>query len=265
MVMDADPTNQFTLEATAAAWDAGADAWDEFVESGADYYRTQVHGPGLLAACGEVYGVPVLDIGCGQGWFTRQLAGRGAHPVGIDISEKLLEIGRKREAADPLGIEYHCLPTERVAERWSQGDFDTVTACMSIPAMPEPYRAMQGAAQVLRAGGRFVFSIPNPVTATPYREWERKPTGEKGPLKIDRYFESGSQTVAWEMKRLKYSWGTPFWHLTLAEWTEMSADVGFVIQRIHEPRPTPEQVARLPDLDDCYRLPYFLIFECARL
>ena len=38
----------------------------------------------------------------------------------------------------------------------------------------------------------------------------------------------------------------------------MIAEAGFLVRRIHEPRPTQEQVKRIPDLDDCYRLPYFL-------
>ena len=34
------------------AWNSGADAYIQYVESGADYYRHLVHGPGLFAACG---------------------------------------------------------------------------------------------------------------------------------------------------------------------------------------------------------------------
>ena len=53
------------------AWDSGADAWEEFVESGADYYRTELHGPALLAVCGDVSEIRALDVGCGQGWFSQ--------------------------------------------------------------------------------------------------------------------------------------------------------------------------------------------------
>jgi 2-polyprenyl-3-methyl-5-hydroxy-6-metoxy-1,4-benzoquinol methylase len=90
-----------------AAWNEGARAWEEFVESGADYYRHEVHGPALLAVCEPVASLDVLDLGCGQGFFSRQLAKRGAQVVAIDIAEELLAFALKHEKQEPLGITYH--------------------------------------------------------------------------------------------------------------------------------------------------------------
>ena len=56
----------FTDEHAREAWDKGADAWEDFVETGKDYYRHSVHGPALLEICGPVGGLDVLDLGCGQ-------------------------------------------------------------------------------------------------------------------------------------------------------------------------------------------------------
>ena len=197
--------DEFTSESTAAAWDEGAEAWDEFVESDADFYRTEVHGPGLRLACGEVTNLRILDVGCGQGWFTRQLATCGALCVGVDISSRQIKNARLHEARMPLGIVYHCQPVESIGEHLSGGEFDMVTACMSVQDMPDPNAALQAVAGILRTGRRFVFSIPHPVTDSPYREWERDLNGEKGPLKIDRYFESAPRTLDWSMPSLKFS------------------------------------------------------------
>ena len=256
--------DEFTSESTAAAWDEGAEAWDEFVESDADFYRTEVHGPGLRHACGDVTDLRILDVGCGQGWFSRQLAIGGARCVGIDISPRQIENARLHEARMPLGIVFHCLPVESIGEHLGGGEFDMVTACMSIQNMPNPNAAMHAIAGILGIGKSFVFSIPHPVTDSPFREWERDLKGEKGPLKIDRYFESAPRTLDWNMPRLKYAWKTPYWGRTLTEWTSTISEAGFVIKRLHEPRPTSEQVQRLPVLEDCYRLPYFLVFDCER-
>ncbi len=109
-----------------------------------------------------------------------------------------------------------------------------------------------------------VFSIPYPCTNTPFRQWELHESGEKGALKINHYFESGPAVCHWKMKRLIYHWDTPYGRYTLSEWTTMIAEAGFLIRRLHEPRPTPEQVQRNPHLEDSYCLPTFLIFELVK-
>jgi hypothetical protein len=54
----------FRDEDAHAAWNEAAHAWEDFVESGKDYYRHEIHGPALLAVCEPLAGRRVLDLGC---------------------------------------------------------------------------------------------------------------------------------------------------------------------------------------------------------
>jgi hypothetical protein len=83
-------------------------------------------------------------------------------------------------------------------------------------------------------------------------------------LFLDRYFEAGPAVCDWNMARLKYPWRTPFRRRTLAEWGGLVRDAGFVIRGLYEPRPDARLVAERPELEDCYRMPFFLIFELGR-
>jgi 2-polyprenyl-3-methyl-5-hydroxy-6-metoxy-1,4-benzoquinol methylase/GNAT superfamily N-acetyltransferase len=254
----------FSVDDARESWNRGADAWDEFVESGKDYYRLEVHGPTLLEACGDVRGLEALDLGCGQGYFARGLARRGARVTALDVAEKQVENARRHDAAAPLGIEYLVLDAALIAGRFAAGSFDIVTGCMSLHDMPDPGAVLRAAFGVLRPGGRMVYSIPHPLTEPPCGEWERAPDGTKLALKVKDYFEPTALVCRWNMARLKYHWTTPCRHYTLGQVSAMVVQAGFVIRQLTEPRPTSDQVARRPELDDCFRLPYYLVVDLAK-
>ena len=242
----------------AAAWDVAAAAWDEFVETGLDYWRTEVHGPALLAACDELQDQRVLDLGCGQGWFSRQLAQRGAQVVGIDFSAAQLANARRHEAAHPLGIDCRQLDAALVDAQWPPGSFDLVTACMALHDSPDAARILTAVRRVQTPAGRCAFSIVHPVAAAPVHEWLRDDHGQKQGLWIDGYFDSGPYVAEWNMAWLTTHWATPQWHRTLSEWGTLVTEAGFVIARIDEPRPTREQAAGSPSMKPATRVPYFL-------
>jgi 2-polyprenyl-3-methyl-5-hydroxy-6-metoxy-1,4-benzoquinol methylase len=61
----------------------------------------------LLAAVGEPAGLAVLDVACGHGRITRELARRRAgRVVGLDVSAQLIQKATAAELSAPLGIRY---------------------------------------------------------------------------------------------------------------------------------------------------------------
>ncbi len=260
--MKGGPT--FTDRDSSAAWNQAADAWETFVESGMDYYRHAIHGPALLEICEPLKDRDVLDLGCGQGFFSRQMAKRGARVVGIDLAEKQIAHALRHEAEEPLGIQYHVVSASQVAEHFADRRFHLITACMALHDMAEPQAVFPGAYTLLIPGGRLAFSIPHPCTDTPFREWERQDSLDHGYLKINHYFDSGPTVLRWRMGRLAYHWDSPYWRHTIGEWSAMIASAGFLISGLHEPRATAEQVAQEPHLEDAARLPSFLIFDLVK-
>jgi SAM-dependent methyltransferase len=141
--------------------------FDAFVRAYEDdenfHYRRYVEAPSFFEALGDITSRSVLDLGCGAGLYTRRLARRGAaRVVGLDISPKMLDYARAREAEERQGIEY-VLDDARNAGRL--GTFDVVTGVYVLPYARtlEELRAMcQGASAALRPGGRFVTVLVNP-------------------------------------------------------------------------------------------------------
>jgi len=87
-------------------WDEAAKTWVKFVREGKDYYREYLNGPALKRMMGEVEGKMVLDIACGEGYFSRYFAKVGAKVTGIDISSSLVNQAMKEEKTHPLGIKF---------------------------------------------------------------------------------------------------------------------------------------------------------------
>jgi ubiquinone/menaquinone biosynthesis C-methylase UbiE len=112
---------------------------------------------------GDLAGKAVLDLACGEGHYTRMIRRLGAaRVVGVDISSRMIELARKQEAANPLGIDYHVGDGARLA---IAGSFDLVTAAylLNYSRTYEELQAMaNGIARNLKPGGRFVAINDNP-------------------------------------------------------------------------------------------------------
>jgi len=254
--------DRFDAESVRSSWDKAADAYTHGQTTGCDYYRYDFFGPAHLALCGEVRGISVLDIGCGNGYFARALARQGARVIGIDISSRMLEHARRQETAEPLGIEYRVLDAALLPASFSPRLFDMATSCLALQDIPNVDRVFRGVYSVLRPGGRFVASITHPCTDMPFSEWEHDDTGAKRWRCVDRYFERGPLAFTWT------GWGQEFTteanHATLEDWLGWILAAGFQLRALQEPRPTAEALRARPDLEDAARVPYYLFFDLLR-
>jgi SAM-dependent methyltransferase len=66
------------------------------------YHRFEL----TLAACGDVQGKRILDVGCGPGKYAVALAERGAEVLGIDFASNMLALAR--ELAEKRGVAARC-------------------------------------------------------------------------------------------------------------------------------------------------------------
>ena len=90
-------------------WNEAAESWLDFVRKGKDYCRDELNNPATFQLIGDVRGLFVLDLACGEGYNTRILARKGAKVVGVDFSETLIELAKQEEDEEKLGITYYVL------------------------------------------------------------------------------------------------------------------------------------------------------------
>lgn len=97
----------------------------------------------------------VADLGCGSGTFTALLTRRGYDCVGLDISAKLVAVGRRKYPA----IEFVEGDIERLP--FPDASFDGVLLSGVVHHFPDPSRCAAEVCRVLRPQGRFVAFDPN--------------------------------------------------------------------------------------------------------
>ncbi|MGH3153189.1 MAG: class I SAM-dependent methyltransferase [Streptosporangiaceae bacterium] len=135
----------------------------------ADFYATafdELDDPAsaaLLDLLGPPAGLQVLDIACGHGRLTRELARRGAVVTGADISGALIGRARAAELAEPLGIRYLHADVAALRVAGSEGTgFDAVTCNFGLSDIDDLDGAVAAVSAALRPSGWFVFSILHP-------------------------------------------------------------------------------------------------------
>ncbi len=248
----------------ARYWNGNAEAWTEMSRAGIDFYRDHLNTPAFMAMLPEVRGLRGLDLGCGEGYNTRQLAGLGARITGIDISEAFIGYARESERADPLGIDYQIASAQSLP--FADGRFDFTTGIMSLMDMPDPARVLQESHRVLKSDGFLQFSIAHPCYYTPHRRNLRGPDGLTYAVEVGDYFSDRNGEVdRWtfgnapeHLKQKFDDFETPRFTKTVSAWLNLLIDTGFALERLEEPRPSPETIEKHPDLQDASVVAYFL-------
>lgn len=121
------------------------------------------HGAPVLELLAPQPGEQILDLGCGTGQLTAQIAAAGAEVMGIDKAASMIEQARANypdlrfEVADGSNFSF--------AE-----PFDAVFSNAAIHWMREPARVVACIAQALKPGGRFVAEFGGKGNTAPLIE-----------------------------------------------------------------------------------------------
>jgi ubiquinone/menaquinone biosynthesis C-methylase UbiE len=101
-------------------------------------------------------GMSVLELGCGTGYFTRELAGTGADIVAVDVSPELLQIARTDSLVENVRYEIQ----NACALSYPDAVFDSVVGSSVLHHL-EIKEALREIYRVLKSGGTIRFTEPN--------------------------------------------------------------------------------------------------------
>lgn len=187
-------------EATREAWKQNAAFWDDNMAEGNDFHRLLV-APSVERLLDLQADETVLEIACGNGVFSRRMAELGAHVIATDFSAQLLERAHARTIQNADRIEYRLLDATQEEQIVALGKqrFNAAVCNMALMDIAEIDPLMRGIKQVVKPGGRFVFSLTHPCFNHNGMEFlaERSPLNTEGittySVKITNYLHNAPQ------------------------------------------------------------------------
>jgi toxoflavin synthase len=148
---------------------------EQYQRSKQQPWRTHIEAYSLMELIGDPAGLSVLDVACGEGFYTRQLRQRGAARVtGVDLSAGMIELAQKQEAVHRQGIEYLVADARQFAPA-EQYDLVVAAYLLNYAQNRAELQAMcDGIARCLKPGGRFVTVNSSPLLQFPMAPSYRK-------------------------------------------------------------------------------------------
>jgi ubiquinone/menaquinone biosynthesis C-methylase UbiE len=130
---------------------------EQYKRSKQQPWRTYIESHTLMGLVGDPRGISVLDLACGEGYYTRLLRQRGAARVtGVDLSPAMVELACKQESMHQQGIEY-LVADARHLPNIQPCDLVCAAYLLNYARDEEELQAMvDGIARALKPGGRFV-------------------------------------------------------------------------------------------------------------
>jgi ubiquinone/menaquinone biosynthesis C-methylase UbiE len=105
----------------------------------------------ILPAAGAL---EALDIGCGTGFLSLELASRGHRVTGVDFAPSMIAQARKKAAERQAVICYKEADAEQLP--FAVASFDIAVSRHLLWTLPHPEKAMDEWIRVLRPGGRLI-------------------------------------------------------------------------------------------------------------
>lgn len=230
-----------------ALWESSAQAWIALMERG-DPNRTQLLDPPMLRLAGEVAGLEVCDVGCGEGRFCRMLANKGARVIGVEPSLGLLEEGTRRADGWFVRGSGEAIPL-------ADESFDLVISYLVLIDVVDYRGAVKEMARITRPGGRILAANLNSFCTTRKNAWIRDEEGRPLYVGVDDYFQEREMRLTWSGIDIVNH------HRPFEAYLRSFIDAGLRLIDFEEPQVTREQVAAYPRMADALRVPLFHVMQ----
>ncbi|MEK7549117.1 MAG: class I SAM-dependent methyltransferase [Patescibacteria group bacterium] len=145
------------MNQSKTSWGGVAKWYDNLLKEEGTYQK-EVILPNLLRLL-DIKGEIILDLACGQGFFTREFHKKGAKVIGVDISKELIALARKNS---PKDMNFSVAPANNL-DFLSAGSVNKITIIMSIQNIEDVAGVFKECYRVLKPNGKLFIVMSHPA------------------------------------------------------------------------------------------------------
>ena len=208
--------------------------------------------PVFLELAGDPNGLDVIDLGCGDARFGRELLERGARSyLGLEVAEGMAALARGNLEGRNGRVEHGPI------ERWraEPATADLVTSRLALHYVEDLAGVFRQVHAALRPGGRLVLSVEHPVITSSFASLA---DGRRSSWLVDDYFRTGARPHRWLGSEVVKH------HRTLEDHLDLLRDSGLLLERLRESRPVRENFRSEAEYERRLRIPLFLFISARK-
>jgi ubiquinone/menaquinone biosynthesis C-methylase UbiE len=227
------PTAHSLQPKESTSWGGVASWYDKHLE-GSDTYHTKVILPALMRIVGDIKGKDVLDLACGQGFFSRALLEKGAKVTGIDIGKELIASAESVQKGQMNKVHYFVTGADDLF-MLKDKSMDIIVCVLALQNIENIAGTMSEVARVLRKGGKFIFVLNHPAFRNPQASsWGYHEAEKIQYRRIDSYLSESKVKIDMTPGNAKEKKFTVSFHRPLQLWSKLLHKNNLAITRMEE-------------------------------
>ncbi|WP_404452178.1 class I SAM-dependent methyltransferase [Virgibacillus necropolis] len=218
-----------------------------------DSPNNAIEGPIMYELLGDFEGKSIVDLGCGDASFGKELLNQGAKVfTGVEGSEQMITLANSNLAGLNGSIHHETMESFH----FPANEYEVVTSRFAIHYVSDIHQLFQNVYKSLTEDGKFIFSVQHPLTTSSFIS---KQSGEKRENWIvDDYFHEGERKEPWiDEVVVKY-------HRTIEQYFRTLTKVGFSVKDLREGKPEREHFTSDEEYQRRKRIPVVLAFSCVK-